>query len=333
MIAGRALLAAGAALPLLSGCVAAAIPVLAAGGVFGTQVRGDREAPAASAAPRVSVDTTAPNSAGAATAGTVVRNYTLADGTRMEVMTGPLDAAPASSEPPSAPLTRAQIEPVAPRVTTIPQSFTLADGTRATIVSGGLPAPTPADAFATAGRAYDALSSFAAQQGALPVAGSERRSALLADPDALAPVTRECSIHPAAVLVDLDPAGGMLDAGAAVHADRALAGKLAELRAQGIAIGWISANTADRAGAVRRALVASGLDPAGHDELALLRYPEERKQTRRADFAKEFCVVAIAGDDRADFDELFQYLKDKSLAAPLDALIGNGWFLIPQPLT
>ena len=88
-----------------------------------------------------------------------------------------------------------------------------------------------------------------------------------------------------------------------------------------------------RAGDIRRTLVASGLDPAGRDELALLRYPDDRKQTRRADFAKEFCLVAIAGDDRGDFDELYQYIKDRDAAAPLDALIGNGWFLIPQPLT
>ena len=84
---------------------------------------------------------------------------------------------------------------------------------------------------------------------------------------------------------------------------------------------------------MRKALIAAGLDPAGRDELVLLRYPQERKQTRLEDFAAEFCVVALAGDERADFDELFQYLKNPAAAAPLEALIGKGWFLIPQPLT
>ena len=167
----------------------------------------------------------------------------------------------------------------------------------------------------------------------MPVAGSERRSAMLASPGTLEPATQQCSVHPAALLIDLDPAAGVLDPATAIHADPRLAGMLAGLRGDGVTIAWASASTADRAGAVRRALVASGLDPAGRDELALLRYPEERKQTRREDFAREFCVVAIAGDDRRDFDELFQYLKDPSLATPLEPLIGAGWFLIPQPLT
>jgi hypothetical protein len=212
-------------------------------------------------------------------------------------------------------------------------TYTLADGTQARIVSGPLPAPGTLAPGAPAVGGYDAFAGYATRQGTLPIAGSERRSVILANPGTLEPATRECSIHPAAVLIDLDPASGTLDPAAALHADPRLAGALAGLRGEGIAVGWLSANTADRAGAVRRALVASGLDPEGRDELALLRYPDERKQTRREDFAKEFCLVAIAGDDRGDFDELYQYIKDRDAAAPLDALIGNGWFLIPQPLT
>lgn len=271
MIGRRALPLAGAGLlaaPLLSGCVAAAIPVLAAGGVVGTQVRGDENDGVAQAAPQVAVD-----------------------------------ASP---------------------------GYILADGTRARVVGGALPAPAGPRPAASE---YEPLLAYASVQGALPAAGSVRRSAILADPGTLAPATRECSIHPAAVVIDLDPAGGVLDPAQALRADARLAGALAALRGEGLAIVWLSATTADRAGAVRRALAGSGLDPAGRDELALLRYPEERKQTRRAEIAKEFCVLAIAGDDRRDFDELFDYLKDKSLAAPLDALLGNGWFLIPQPLT
>ena len=89
---------------------------------------------------------------------------------------------------------------------------------------------------------------------------------------------------------------------------------------------------ADRAGAIRKALATAGLDPDGRDQLVLLRFPEERKQTRRDDFAKANCVLAMAGDERADFDELFSYLRDPAAATTLDVLIGKRWFLVPPPL-
>ncbi len=181
--------------------------------------------------------------------------------------------------------------------------------------------------------AYDQFATYVAAQGALPESSSERRSALLVSPGTLRPATKACAALPAAVLIDLDPGESLLDPSGALRGDPLLAGTLASLRAQGITVAWTTANTADQAGAVRKALIAAGLDPAGRDELVLLRYPHERKQTRLADFAAEFCVVALAGDERADFDELFQYLKNPAAAAPLEALIGKGWFLIPQPLT
>jgi hypothetical protein len=277
MKAARRLLLIGAlgVAPLLSGCVAAAIPLLAAGGVARSQ-RGDRApAPPEAERARVSVDSSPP-----------------------------VDAAGSARS-------------------------ALGDDTLVPITGAIL--PPPAGSGDESG--YRALFDFAKGQAQTPVAGSERHSAILAHPLDLRPETKECSIQPAAVLIDLDPHGATLDPAQAVHADPGLAATLAPLRAQSVVIGWISANSADRAGDVRRALVDSGLDPAGRDELVLLRYPEERKQTRREDFASEFCLVAIAGEDRSDFDELFDYIKNPFLAAPLDALLGNGWFLIPQPLT
>jgi len=353
MISRRAPLLAGAVLlatPVLSGCVAAAIPALAASGVLGTQLRDNDEGSIPGDENRVPIDYaepagTAAESAPAPPAAAYSRTYTLPDGTRMEVMAGAPGAGAPSEANPSPPghvilptpnpataptLARAKDVSTAPAAGA---TFTLADGTKARIVSGPLPAPGTAAPGATAVGGYDAFAGFATRQGTLPIAGGERRSAILESPGTLEPATRECSIHPAAVLIDLDPASGTLDPAAALRADPRLAGALAGLRGEGIAVGWLSSNTADRAGAVRRALVASGLDPAGQDELALLRYPEERKQSRREEFAKEYCLVAIAGDDRTDFDELFQYLKDPSLATPLEPLIGAGWFLIPQPLT
>lgn len=318
------------ALPALSGCVAAALPVLAAGGVISTRGDGDAETQERGP-PRVAIDlspasaTDGTQSAGPPPAGTLVQNYTLADGTRMEVRAGPL--------PPPSGSVEIVAPPPASALTGIPEQRTLEDGTTVRIVAGALPPPSGAAMPPAGFRSYDPLYSHALTQGSVPVVGSERRSVLLANPAALAPDTRACSIHPAAVLIDLDPGAAVLDPEAARSAEQGLVRTLAALRAQGLTIGWISSTTADRAGAVRRALIGSGLDPVGRDELALLRYPEESKQARREDFAKQFCVVAIAGDERGDFDELFQYIKDPSVAAPLDALVGKGWFLIPQPLS
>ncbi|NJK31325.1 MAG: hypothetical protein HC927_02305 [Deltaproteobacteria bacterium] len=40
------------------------------------------------------------------------------------------------------------------------------------------------------------------------------------------------------------------------------------------------------------------------------------------------CIIAIAGDERADFDERYRYLRNPRAGAQLDLLIDDGWFLI-----
>ena len=111
-----------------------------------------------------------------------------------------------------------------------------------------------------------------------------------------------------------------------------LSSALAQMRASGVKIAWISGNSQSQVRAIREALNRSGLDLENSDELLLMRYPEDRKQTRREDLAASSCLIAIAGDRRTDFDELFEYLLNPEAAATLDPLIENGWFLIPQPL-
>lgn len=326
--------AAGAALlaPLLSGCVAAAIPVLAAGGLVKTQADARSER-ASSGPPRVAIPADPPAAAQLAgnaaegphgpPAAAIVRDYGFADGTQVTVTNSlssrppkPVAAAPSPSPPPLP----AAVE-TAPKVTLLAGLSALPAPT-----AGSLPrAFAPSAAFAD-------FTAFAREQAAIPAAGAERHSALLADSTRLEPATRACSIHPSAVLIDLDPAGGVLDTARPLAADAALAAQLALMRREGIEIGWVSSRTADRAGAIRKALASAGLDPDGRDQLVLLRFAEERKQTRRDDFARAHCVLAIAGDERADFDELFAYLRDPDAATPLDALIGKRWFLVPPPL-
>ncbi|MGB3807984.1 MAG: hypothetical protein WA936_12355 [Erythrobacter sp.] len=156
-----------------------------------------------------------------------------------------------------------------------------------------------------------------------------RPSAILRDPASLKPDRAECEGGEPLVLIDLDPDGGLLDPAAPAVAAPALARHLERLRARRVTIAWISGHSAALAGEIRSALKDADLDGAGEDRLILMRYPEDRKQTRRRDLAASACVLAIAGDARSDFDELFEYVVNPASTAMLESLMGRGWFLIP----
>lgn len=197
-----------------------------------------------------------------------------------------------------------------------------------------LPAPGSAEAAGLPGNSYAeffAAATAIAQRD--PFSEEKRLSAFLVNAAELSAERTECAFAQTAVLVDLDPGEGEAPLGDDVTASDRLARVLATLRAQEVAVLWLSRHTAVRAGAVRRALLRSGLDPQGRDELYLVRYEDETKATRRADAAKDFCIVAILGDEKRDFDELFGFLKDPKDAYALDPLIGKTWFLAPPPLT
>lgn len=231
-------------------------------------------------------------------------------------------AAPVNAAPPAATTTATKTAAVK-----VPQSaaFTVLDAKE-------LPAPRPSDR--REGDARQAWSAFShhALAAAVDPAGNERHSAFLTAPGSLSPNTVDCGIYPPAVLIDLDPTGSTFDPMAKTSPAPGLAEALAGLRGHDIAVIWISGAFADAAPAIRSRLKASGLDPAGKDELLLLRYPDERKQERRASIADSHCLLAIAGDERGDFDELFGYLKSPNAAVALEPLIGDVWFLTPAPL-
>ena len=329
MNSARAILALLAASPLLSGCIAAAaLPVLAAGGVVKTRID-DEPSQTGTSGPRVAIPADQAQATSASTSvppsSATVSDYAFADGSRVTVTNA--ISTPTPVQTPSA-AAAAATTPSAPNPVAVVRG-SIADF----IEAPGAIAASPAPARSPIGTGtYAAFADYAATQAAIPAIGSERQSALLVDAGSMQAKTRTCSIHPPAVLIDVDPAGSTFDSAGAPVADADFAGRLASLRTDGVTIGWVSARTADRAGDLRRVLRSSGLDPAGRDELVLLRFPEERKQTRRDDFAKAYCVVALAGDERADFDELYSYLRDPARAQPLDSLIGKGWFLVPSPL-
>lgn len=159
-----------------------------------------------------------------------------------------------------------------------------------------------------------------------PGAG-KRPSALLSRASDLRTDRTNCTATPPAVFIDLDPGRGTFDPLSPGEPDRALVSALDELRAKNVQVVWFSRLGASFEDAARAALAASGLDPAGSDRLLLLSTLDERKQSRRDEAAKQVCPIALVGDERADFDELYLYLKQPEAALALDAMIGRGWFL------
>jgi hypothetical protein len=173
---------------------------------------------------------------------------------------------------------------------------------------------------------YGQASAIAAKGGAgLP-------SAMLSDPVALDGQRRRCAAGEQQVaLIDLDPKGGVFAPPANPARQSGLALGLAVLREAGVEIAWLSDMSVDQSGDLRRALEQSGLDPRGEDIISLRRDEDDTKQKRKDNLAGITCIVAIAGDERPDFDERFKYLRSPEAGAGLEPVIGDGWFLI-QPL-
>ncbi|MBU7579848.1 MAG: hypothetical protein KAF27_05175 [Porphyrobacter sp.] len=162
-------------------------------------------------------------------------------------------------------------------------------------------------------------------------AGEELPSAVLADPVALDGKRRRCAKGEQLVaMIDLDPAGGQFVPPAAPAADPGLAIGLAVLRDAGVEIAWLSDLSTDQSGALRTALEQSGLDPRGQDIISLRREGGDGKQARRDNLSGIACIIAIAGDERPDFDERFKYLLNPEAGSGIEPLIGDGWFLIPS---
>lgn len=185
--------------------------------------------------------------------------------------------------------------------------------------------------FASSG-AYADLIRYAREHAGSSPSGDLPRSAILRDPAALDGRRADCNTAKLTVVVDLDPADAAITPSGDATADPSFAHGLATLRDQDIEITWISSNSAAVADQIRAALKQSGLDPEAKDQLLLMRYPGDRKQTRRNDLAKTSCIIAIAGDIRKDFDELFGYLVNPEAALGLELLIGDGWFIVPPAL-
>lgn len=314
----------------LSGCVAAAIPLVAGGAMVVRGNSDDKNADETGAAGETNVPAAARVDSPVEAVASSVPAQSLASvepvGELPSLVGQSLPIEGAESTSPS---------PTEASGTAFERAFTGQGETGSAAPAGLAPAMKPIVPGAREPlslRAYDALYSYVDAQARRDPVEQPRDSALLASPALLRPDRTECSIRPPAVVIDIDPGEGTFDPSITPAQNTMLGQMLGAMRLQEIEIYWISALPAVQAGAVRKALGAAGLDPDGKDQLLLMRNGEDRKQERRRELARSHCVVAIAGDTRTDFDELFAYLKDRSAAQPLEELVGAGWFLTPLPL-
>lgn len=176
---------------------------------------------------------------------------------------------------------------------------------------------------------YLPLARYALEQTERRAAGREVRSAVLVERVSLIePKAIECGTKPFAVLIDMDEAPGET----IVEGEPKGFGELLQLlRDSDIAIGWIS----DRSTALLNddlALLAAGENPPYRQgDIELFAWGGLTKQQQRHNLAASHCVLAIAGDRKSDFDELFDYLRDLDFAIRLEAWDNRGWFLLPYP--
>jgi hypothetical protein len=335
---------------LLGGCVAAAIPALASGAILRDRIDGepdkeahperiaiDYKAPPGTPMPRPTpAPTPEPNAAPA-----------LAQVSLPAVAAQPQpdpkasEAAPGFAAAKPAELAIERTDP-APELPALRPAAKISEVAEAAAIPAVLPppqqSPVPAPTLApalTQDDPYAAFVGYALNLAPPPPPGTARRSAMV-DQDSITdkPELSDCGANPPAVLIDLDPGTASFDPADPPLPAPYLAERLAELRRGGLTVLWTASVRVERAQEVWTVLRATGLDPDRTDRLVLPRKAQERKQTRRLAAARDWCIVAIAGDRRADFDELFDYLRDPDgpIAQALAPAMGRGWFLVPTPI-
>ncbi|MEH6700988.1 hypothetical protein [Parasphingorhabdus sp.] len=190
--------------------------------------------------------------------------------------------------------------------------------------------PIGSDASPYAGFATHAL-----KQAARLEAGEGVKSVVLVPRvDIFKPETVGCAGKPLAVAIDLDDTtGGDWMEAETLYRQNGLIEVLRSLRTAEISVIWLSDAPMAASERISAILNEAGFSqPESDDFLFLDRGREDRKQVRRWDAARNYCIVAMAGDDRADFDELYAYLRDPDGAITLENMFDNGWFLTPPPL-
>jgi hypothetical protein len=323
------LLAAAFGALLLGGCAAAAIPVLAGGVLAKDRIDSDGQSNPEDRPERIPIDYNAPPGTPMPSASPAAMP-TPSPGP--QPVKGAVAATPSAERP--SPVQKAPpTDPVPPARSA---RIAAASERPAPVAPSPLVPHSLARAASDGGtEPYGAFVDFALSLAPPPPPGTTRRSALV-DQETIAdnPRLSDCGDEPAAVLVDLDPGTASFDPADPPLPAPGLAAGLAQLRAAGITVLWTASVPVERAQEVWTVLRATGLDPDRTDRLVLPRRADERKQTRRLLAGRDWCIVAIAGDRRSDFDEVFDYLRDPDgpIAQALDPALGRGWFLVPTPI-
>lgn len=369
MLRRNALLLAGALAPLLSGCVAAALPLVAAGAVARREAMNDDRGtnqpvvevlPGADPQPALTPTPAAPAiepvaASSPPVAPTANEAAVVDQSGTMDNGIPPISAAPPPPADAMANIADTAEDSAAGGVSTAGREPIMAGPVLAPAIvipvrdaATALPAPV----VAMAGDApYDGFIRFAMQQADRREDGRLRETVMLSGPPLNGSLSlMPCGFLPPAVIVDLDDGGvgggvgggiGGTDGGlnlstvtvdTPVRAAAGLAEGLNELRRRDVAVIWMTSQPVDRLTTLSTLLQLNGLNPAGRDAIVLTRTSGERKQERRTQTAASHCILAIAGDRKADFDELYDYLRNPDSPTDSDRMIGAGWFLAPPPL-
>lgn len=183
--------------------------------------------------------------------------------------------------------------------------------------------------------AYFDFARFALDQAEKIEAGEGVASAVLEPRFAIEkPKMISCAGKPLAVLIDLDDKSisNWLEADT-LYWQQGLPEALSAMRSAKISVIWLSDQPAESSSRIAGILAEAGLAaPEADDFLFLDRGGEDRKQVRRWDAARSYCIIAAAGDQRSDFDELYDYLRNPDGAITLEHMFGAGWFVAPPPL-
>lgn len=182
---------------------------------------------------------------------------------------------------------------------------------------------------------YAGFAAHALEQAARLETGEGVKSVVLIPRvDIFKPETVSCAGKPLAVLIDLDDEKNRdMTAAETLYRQNGLVEVLRSLRAAEISVIWVSDEPVSSAAIMSAILDEGGLSEDEADDFLFLdRGGDDRKQVRRWDAASNYCIVAIAGDERADFDELYDYLRKPDGAVSLEHMFDNGWFLTPPPL-
>lgn len=115
---------------------------------------------------------------------------------------------------------------------------------------------------------------------------------------------------------------------------------LGVLRQIGVTVVFNTNRSAANAAQTQATIEGAGLGPAVHGETLFLQGDDPtggKKDGRRAMIAAKYCVIAMAGDQLGDFSDLFGAglgpveRRAATLAAPIAAKFGAGWFVMPNP--